>query len=373
MLFHSDAAKAFIGTAMEALSSALDIKQTNTLTHNPKSNAKMEWVWEFVGHALRSMTAESYEQFHLHLPFLAHVWNNTPDSDTGVTPFEAEHGMPIHNIEESLTQNPPAEGLPADANDLSTIVQSCKAHAKLLANIKAVEKVTAARNLNAKGHAKITYKIGDRVTFYLPPSQKQAQTLGKNPKHMLHYAGPGRIIRSLSNKGTSWEISWNGHRYQRNVMHMHHYRPDQHVLYEQRAVHDNNVMVGSFVTVLDTDGDANYHVVKVVKHTETLTKLHYLGTQSTQLRSCVWRYMFDRKPQGRRIRNRGTTPQSTYRMHASETGYPNPIVGELDTLPIGESLIVLPNLGFDDNMRLSKDTILLLRELPYKHHVYLKT
>ena len=83
--------------------------------------------------------------------------------------------------------------------------------------------------------------------------------------------------------------------------------------------------------------------------------------------------MFDRKPQGRRIRNRGTTPQSTYRMHASETGYPNPIVGELDTLPIGESLIVLPNLGFDDNMRLSKDTILLLRELPYKHHVYLKT
>ena len=58
LLFHSDAAKAFIGTAMEALSNTLGINQTNTLAHNPKSNAKMERVWEFVGRALRAMTAE---------------------------------------------------------------------------------------------------------------------------------------------------------------------------------------------------------------------------------------------------------------------------------------------------------------------------
>ena len=74
---------------------------------------------------------------------------------------------------------------------------------------------------------------------------------------MLQYAGSGTITRSLSNKGTSWEISWNGLNYQRNVMYMHHYKPDQHVLYEQRAVHDNNIMVGSYVAVLDTAGDVN--------------------------------------------------------------------------------------------------------------------
>ena len=373
LLFHSDAAKAFIGTAMEALSSTLGIKQTNTLAHNPKSNAKMERVWEFVGRALKAMTSEQYEQFHLYLPFLAHVWNNTPDADTKVTPFEAERGMPMRSIAESLTQNPPAEGLPADTKDLNTIAQSCKAYAKLLASIKAVEKVTAARNLNAKGHAKITYKVRDRVTFYLPPTQKQAQTMGKNPKHILQYAGPGRIIRSLSKNGTGWEISWNGRRYQRNVMHMHHYRPDQHVLFEQRAVHDNSVMVGSFVAVLDTEGDANYHVAKVIKTNRTLTVLHYMGTQSKQLRSCVWRYMFKEKPQGRQTRRRGAKPDTAYRMHVQDNGYPNPLQGELDTMPIGQSLIVLPNLGLDDHMRLTRDTILLLRELPYKHHVYMKT
>ena len=206
------------------------------------------------------------------------VATGKPPLDTSIT---------CRSIEESLTQHPPPEGLSADANDLNAVAQSCKGYAELLASIKAVEKVTAAKNLNAKGHAKITYKVGDRVTFYLPPSQKQAQTLGKNPKHMLQYAGPGSIIRSLSDNGTGWEIRWNGRKYQRNVMHMHHYRPDQHVLYEQRAVHDNNVMIGSFVAVLDADGDDHYHVAKVIKHTETLTKLHYMGTQSKQLRSCV--------------------------------------------------------------------------------------
>ena len=70
--------------------------------------------------------------------------------------------------------------------------------------------------------------------------------------------------------------------------------------------------------------------------------------------------MFHEKPQGRRVRNRGPKPKSTCRMHVNETDYPNPIVGELDTLPTGDSLISLPNLGFDEHMRLSKDTILLL-------------
>ena len=44
LLFHSDAAKEFVSTAMNALSKTLDIVQTNTLAHNPKSNAIIERV-----------------------------------------------------------------------------------------------------------------------------------------------------------------------------------------------------------------------------------------------------------------------------------------------------------------------------------------
>ena len=95
LLFHTDAARAFLSVALKSLSELLGIQQTSTLAHNPKSNAKMERVWEFVGRALRAMPTEQYARFHQFLPILEHVWNGTPDSDTGVTPFEAEHGMPM--------------------------------------------------------------------------------------------------------------------------------------------------------------------------------------------------------------------------------------------------------------------------------------
>ena len=164
-------AKVFIGTAMEVLSNTLGINQTNTLSHNSKSNVKMERVWEFVGHTLKAMTTEQYVQFYLHLPFLDHVWNTTPDSDTNVTPFEAEHDIPIHTVAQSLTENPPPEGLPADSNDLTTIERSHETYLKLLVNVKTVEKVIVTRNLNERGFTKITYQVGDRVTFFLSPSQ----------------------------------------------------------------------------------------------------------------------------------------------------------------------------------------------------------
>ena len=44
LLFHSDAAREFLSTAMDSLTKTLGIVQTNTLAHNPKSNAKIERV-----------------------------------------------------------------------------------------------------------------------------------------------------------------------------------------------------------------------------------------------------------------------------------------------------------------------------------------
>ena len=51
---------------------------------------------------------------------MAHVWNCTADSDTKTSPFEAEHGMSCRSVTENLLQEPPAEGLPVNADDLKT-------------------------------------------------------------------------------------------------------------------------------------------------------------------------------------------------------------------------------------------------------------
>ena len=152
---------------MKSLSAILAITQTNTLTHNPKSNTKIECVWQFVGRALRSMTPEQYKEFHRYTPIITHVWNTVPDSDTGITPFEAEHGMKCRSVAESIVTNPPKEGLPATAADLRTIAVSAKAFMELLTNVKAIEKAQTSIRLNANGTSKITYNVGDQVSFYL--------------------------------------------------------------------------------------------------------------------------------------------------------------------------------------------------------------
>ena len=67
------------------------------------------------------------------------MWNTIPDSDTGITPFEAEHGMKCRGIAESIMENPPREGLPASADDLRTTAISARAFQEILRNVKAVE------------------------------------------------------------------------------------------------------------------------------------------------------------------------------------------------------------------------------------------
>jgi len=295
---------------------------------------------------------------HLFGPILEHVWNNTPDSDTGHTPFEMEHGMPMRGVAESLTEDPPEEGLPADATDFAAIAASAHAFAESLEQIKAIEKVRTAERLNSRGHAKRTYHVGDRVTFYLPPTKEQAQRLGKNPEHCLQFAGPGIITKALSENGTAWRLNWNGRSYNRNIMHMQPYAPDAHVLEEQKAVQDNTVQVGSYVAVLDGGEDQHYHLALVTEIAEERRFLRYLGTGSTELRSAVWHWVYERKGGKQR-----------YKL-AREDRPNHQLVGDVDSLPIGQSLIILPNVGLDEHMRMTKSSRNILREFPEKHHVH---
>ena len=104
----------------------------------------------------------------MYLPIIAHVWNTTPDSDTNITPFEAEHGMKCRSVAEAILQNPPQQGLPAAANDLRAISVSVNAFTEKINNVKAL----AALKLNENGTSKVTFSVGDQVGFYLPPNQE---------------------------------------------------------------------------------------------------------------------------------------------------------------------------------------------------------
>ena len=363
LLFHSDAAKEFLSVAMKSLSATLGIVQTSTLAHNPKSNAKIERVWQFVGRCLRAMTPEQYARFHMYVPIMEHVWNNVPDSDTGITPFEAEHGMRCRTVMESILQNPPREGLPASADDLKAIATSANAFMEALTNVKAVEKAQAAMRLNANGTSKIEYKLGDRVGFYLPPSEKTAAEMHKKKKHILQYTGPAEITKSLSQSGTSWKLLYKGRTYNRNVMHLTPYTSQEEVPAALQIAHDQTVWIGSYVAVIDEDTDNRYHIAQVLDITDEHTTLHYLGTKSKTLRSAKWTKLYHHPGSNEVVTEQ---PQNLIRNWTRFTGM-------IDTKPSEDSLIILPNVGLTERGRVNKVTRDMLGRLTQRHHIIGRT
>ena len=358
MLFHSDAAQEFLSVAMKSLSATLGIVQTNTLAHNPQSNAKMERVWQFVGRCLKSMTPEQYAQFHRYTPIMAHVWNTTPDSDTGITPFEAMHGMKCRSILDTIVEDPPKEGLPAGADDLRTIAVSVAAFTEAIKNVKAVEKVLAALKLNSKGFSKIEYKLGDKVSFFLPPTDETAKLMNKKHKHILHYVGPAELVESLSPHGTSWRLLYKTRHYQRNVKHLRPYTATDEVPAALQIAYDNTVWVGSYVAVVDDPDDKHYHIAQVVDMTDKITTLHYLGTKSKTLRSAVWMKLYHHPGSGLVVSEQ---PANLIRNWMRFTGV-------IDTKAPEDSLIIQANIGFTDTMRVNAVSRNILGRLPLSHH-----
>ena len=66
--------------------------------------------------------------------------------------------------------------------------------------------------------------MGDRVVFYLPPNEAEAEALrmGKNPKHMIQYQGPAEIeiVESLSDNHTAFKLKCGNRTYKRNIMYI---------------------------------------------------------------------------------------------------------------------------------------------------------
>ena len=94
-----------------------------------------------------------------------------------------------------------------------------------------------AQLLNKTGH-KFDYKVGDRVVFFIPPSQKEAQKAGTEAKHLLKYRGLAVIVESLSKNGTHYRLLYKGRNYERHVMNMRPYDSDTVPSLHGR-VHDN--------------------------------------------------------------------------------------------------------------------------------------
>jgi len=356
-LIHSDAAQEFISKAMKSLTSIIGCAQTTTKGHNPQANSTIERVWAFVGTSLRQMTKEQYENFHLYMPIIASVWNSLPNSTTGISPFELEHGMKPRTISDSMVEEPQTEGTPATADDLASIATSAKAFQRIAVQATALNKVLLAQKLIERGRPKHTYKVGDKVTFFRPPSEAEAKIAGRKPKHLMQQHGPAVITKELSSNHTTFRLQYKGRTYERHVINMTPYTASgTPKLFELTL--DTTITQGSFVAVLDDDEDKSYHVAEVLSVVNEQVNVHYWGTTTKKLETAKWGPLWTIPGTNRVTRNKPSATNTEERR----------CTGSFSINKDQGILVILPNLGMTPGHRISASCRKILKEKGFQHH-----
>ncbi len=195
---HSDAAREFVSKAMHRLCQLIGCQQSTTLAHHPTGNATIERLWQWVAACLKIMTKEQYKEFEKFVRLMEHTWNTAHHSVLQCSPFEAAHGLKARSAIDSLTRASARVDTDLMTTDgLEAMRATARAFEQQIHNVRK-EAASANAELLRKGSSK-TYDVGDEVTFYLPPSEKEAQSMGRKAKHLLQYRGPAFVTKKLSN------------------------------------------------------------------------------------------------------------------------------------------------------------------------------
>ena len=161
------------------------------------------------------MSDEEYGYWERHIRLMEFTYNTTVQNTVGAAPFTIAHGIPAHTIVGSTTE----DDLNHDptkivTEEVSLIKQSATAFANTAARLREQAQRETARKL-AQGGRRITFRVNDRVSFYLPPTAREAQRRGRKAKHLQWYRGPATVVKILS--PTTYELEYKGARYKRSV------------------------------------------------------------------------------------------------------------------------------------------------------------
>ena len=127
---------------------------------------------------------------------------------------------------------------------------------------------------------------------------------------------------------------------------------------------DNSYNVGSFVAILDRTDDTHYHIAKIMNLDEHTTTVHYYATYGNRLRSATWRPLYQLPHTNQIVMDKPNT------INRNRTQW----TGTIDTLPIGEGLIILSNIGMTVSMKINSRACKVLRSMnKYSHHILTHT
>ena len=290
-VIHSDHAREFVGQCVATLSKVFGIKRTTTLAHHPTGNAKIERAWQYITKALQQMSQEQYSNWPAYLRLIEHTWNTTVHATMGVSPFEAAHGLPAASAASTMA----ADGdycAPATMSQqgIQAMQTTARALAKILSQQQAQEAQQRADKANEKGFQH-TVKAGDKVSFFIPPTAKEAEELGRKVKHLAHFKGPAQVVKQLT--PTTYAIKYNGAMYGRCLSELRQYKGDGIPNLVSTTNTGNKLQKGDYVAFGDTDDAQDesyqyYHIGKVVNVADGQAHLLNYATLSKNVALAKW-------------------------------------------------------------------------------------
>ena len=360
---HSDAAREFISKGMNALCTLLGCKQTTTLAHHPTGNAAIERLWQWIALCLKQMTKEQYQAWEEFVRLMEHVWNTSHHSVLGSTPFEAAHGLPARGILETWVEQEAEEGKVMSEDGLAAMKETARAFVRHLRNVR---QEAASRNaeLLRKGRA-AKYKVGDEVSFFIPPSEKEAKRMGRKPKHLLQYRGPAIVVKVLSN--TTYELEFDGRTYYRNYSELRPYKasliPIDLPIANDVRMQEREIIVGNYVALCDSNRaeDDQFHLCLVSGIEDGKAILLNYATWSGNIKRARFKIMYQEEST-----LKYTTDKPKRRAVQQEV---------IDKVPLedADEYIDHYDIQMTEAMRISAKSIRQLKNLGLKHHVLGKT
>ena len=285
---HSDHAREFISKAVKRICSILGCRQTTTLAHHPTGNATIERVWQYITLVLRNCNNEQYKHWDGFVKLWEHTWNTNPHTLLEVSPFEAAHGMPAVSATETLANTPVMRITGMQKDDLIAIQKAAKANIIAMKQLRTHDKAMRAIKANQTKISQ-TFKVGDKVSFYIPPTGSEAARRStRKTKHLLQYKGPAVITNVRT--PTTYDLTYKGRQYARATSELRPYRAERETNIVQTNAEEEarNLQIGSWVAYLEESGDKQFHIGKVKSLGDNIV-LQAFATHNKNLQKAKWK------------------------------------------------------------------------------------
>ena len=357
---HSDAAREFISKAVARLCKLIGCQRTSTLAHHPTGNATIERLWRWVASCLRQMTKEQYKEWEKYVRLMEHVWNTSEHSTIQCSPFEAAHGLAARSVVDSIAAPEINEATDLMTRDgISAMRDTARAFEKQIQNLR-TESTRSTAAVNAKGTSK-TYSVGDTVSFYIPPTEKEAKNMGRKPKHLLQYRGPATVTKVLSD--TTYQLDHEGRTYYRCFSELRPYKskglPVTLPVANPLRMQEIKLKPGNFVSLCDTDDkdDVLFHLCRVLSVENDEVELLNYATWGKRLKSAKFSILYQ------------DTNSSQYTTKAPAKKAKEQEV--IDRVPLEDvdGYVDHYDIRMTKAMRISKPSQTQLARLGLKHHV----